>query len=215
MSMLSSFLHPERAYQAAQAAMQPYYQQAQGMLQPYQGFGQKGGEALGGMMERLMDPAALQAEWIGGYEESPVAQQARDQAMQSGLSAASSMGLMGSTPALQALQGGASNIALADRQNYLNDLMQKYLSGAQIGGQMMGAGATAAGQGAQAAMGMGENIGQLAYGQYAAPGNLLGRIGGGLTGLAGSALGGPIGGALANYINPNYGPWNTGGYYGS
>ena len=35
MSWLSSFLHPEKGYKAAQEQLDKYYQQAQGNLQPY------------------------------------------------------------------------------------------------------------------------------------------------------------------------------------
>lgn len=174
--MLSSFFHPGRAYRSAQDELQKYYGQAQGYLQPY---AQQGKQAYGGLSEamgRLLDPAGLQAEWIGGYETSPAAQQAQEMARQSGLGAASAMGLMGSTPALQALQAGQSRIGLQDRQQYLNDLMQKYMAGTGIGQNIYGTGAGAAGQMAQGALGTGKQMGGLAYGAQAAPGNLLGNL---------------------------------------
>jgi hypothetical protein len=130
--------------------MDKYYQEGKGYTQPY--------------MDALMDPQGLQNKWTQGYETSPYAKQAMDMASQSGLNAASSMGLMGSTPALQAIQGGASNIAMADRQNYLNDLMNKY---------QMGAGMATNAQGN--AMHMGDAMGGLKFGERQAGSNMIGQ----------------------------------------
>lgn len=180
MSWLSSLMHPGRPYQAAQDQMTQYYNQAQQGMQPYMQQGQQAGQQLGGAMRKLLDPGALQNEWTQGYEMSPQAKQAQQMASQQGLDAASSMGLMGSQPALQAIQGGASQIALNDRQNYLNDLMQKYQSGIGVGQNMMGVGAGAAGQMGQQGMNMGNTMGGLAAGRQQAGGSML-------SGLLGSA----------------------------
>ena len=48
----------------------------------------------------------------------------KSRAQEQGLSAASSMGLLGSTPALQAIQAGRSQISNADKHQYLSDLME-------------------------------------------------------------------------------------------
>lgn len=173
MSWLSSLMHPGRPYQAAQDQMTQYYNQAQQGMQPYMQQGQQAGQQLGGAMQKLMDPAALQSEWTQGYEMSPQAQQAQQMASQQGLDAASSMGLMGSQPALQAIQSGSSQIALNDRQNYLNDLMNKYQAGIGVGQNMYGTGAGMANQSGQMGMQMGENAGAMQYGRNAAGGSML------------------------------------------
>lgn len=126
-------------YDAASDQMKQYYQEGQGYLNPF--------------LQALSDPQALQSQWTQGYETSPYAKQMQASAGQYGMDAASSMGLLGSSPALQAIQGGQSNIMAKDRQQYLGDLMQKYLAGAGIAGQMQ-----------QGAMGMGQMMGQAAYG---------------------------------------------------
>jgi len=201
MGWFDSFIHPEKGYQKGQEQLDKYYQQSQGMLNPYIQGGQKAFDPTFGAMQQLLDPAALQNKWSAGYQESPYAKQLEGQAQTHGLDAASSMGLMGSTPALSAIQQGTTGIMNADRQQYMNDLMQKYLAGTGIGQNLYGVGAGAAGQGAQNAMNMGQNSAQMAYNQQNAPGNMLsGLIGQGI-GLAGSALGGPIGGALASRWN--------------
>ena len=201
MSWLSSFLHPERGYEKAQEQLDKYYQQAQQNYQPYM---QQGQEAYGGLsdaMKALLNPEALQAQWASGYAESPEAKMAEQMAQERGMNAASSMGLMGSSPALGAIQQGTSQIGLADRQKYLDDLMQKYLAGAGLAQGIYGTGANAAGQSGQNAMNMGTNSANMAYNQQNAPGNMFSGLLGLGGSIAGSALSGPIGGALAKRWN--------------
>jgi len=174
--MLSSFLHPERGYAAGQGQLDRYYNQGQGYQQPYNQMGQQAGQGLNTAMGRLMDPASLQNEWSQGYETSPQALQAQELAKQQGLNAMSAQGVMGSTPALQAMQAGESQIGLNDRQNYLDNLMQKYQAGIGIGQNMYGVGASTAGQMGQNAMNMGENSAGMAYGQQNAPGQMFGQL---------------------------------------
>lgn len=178
MSWLSSWLHPQRGYNAAQEQYDKYYNQAQGPLNEY--------------MKNLMDPQALQDKWMKGYKESEQAKNMEGMAQQHGLDAASSMGLMGSSPALSAIQAGTSQIGANDRQNYLNDLMDKYKTGAGV-----------AGQASQNAMNMGDRSGSMAYGQQNAGGDLFGGIAGG------------IGKTLLDFLTGNHGgggnSWNTGG----
>lgn len=201
MSWLSSFLHPEKGYKSAQNELQQYYNQGQGYLQPYNQFGVEQYGNLQQYIDALMHPEKLQDEWAKGYSESESAKNAEAMAKEHGLDAASSMGLMGSSPALNAIQAGTTQIGLDDRQNYLDNLMQKYLAGAGLAQGIFGTGAGAAGQMGQNAMNMGQNMGQLKFGEQNAGGNLFGNLLGAGLGLAGSALGGPIGGALAKRWN--------------
>ncbi len=204
MSWLSSFMHPGRAYQAAQDQMQQYYQQAQGQMQPFIQQGQNAGTQLGGAMQQLLDPQALQAKWMESYETSPQARQMQEQAQQSGLNAASSMGLMGSSPAMQALQQGGAQIGAADRQSYLDSLMQKYMAGTGIGQSMYGTGAGMAGQSAQQTQQMGDIMGGLAAGRAGAGGGMIGQGLGALASLGGNYLTGMgMGQAMR--------PWSTAG----
>tara|TARA_R110000868_G_scaffold161317_1_gene391495 strand:+ start:1425 stop:2096 length:672 start_codon:yes stop_codon:yes gene_type:complete len=212
MSWLSSFMHPERGYAAGQGQLDQYYNQGQGYQQPYNDMGQQAGQGLNTAMGRLLDPAALQNEWSQGYEMSPQAQQTQELAKQQGLSAMSAQGVMGSTPALQAMQAGESQIGLNDRQNYLDNLMQKYQAGVGIGENMYGIGANSAGQMGQRADQMGQNSAQMQYGQQNAPGSLFGNLMGAGVGLAGSALGGPIGGAMGAKLGQMMGASQPGSY---
>lgn len=194
-NMADSFLHPEKGYEKGQDQLNKYYNQGQGYLNPYNQFGQSAYGNYSDAMKRLLDPAALEGDWIKGYSESPSAKNAEGMAQEHGLDAASGLGLMGSNTALNAIQGGTTQIGLDDRQNYLNDLMQKYMAGAGIAGNIFNTGANAAGSMANNAMNMGNNSAQMAYGAQNAPGDLFGKLVG--TGI-GYMTGGPVGAAAGS-----------------
>lgn len=210
MGWLDSFLHPEKGYEKGQEQLDKYYQQGQGYLSPYNQFGQSAYGNYSDAMKKLLDPAALQSEWIKSYSESPAAKNAEDIAQQHGLNAASSLGLMGSNSALNAIQSGTSQIGLNDRQNYLNDLMQKYMAGAGIAGNIFNTGAGAAGSMANNAMTMGGNSAQMAFGKQNAPGDLFGKLlGMGIGAGVNYATGGAAGAAKA--AGGGGGGWSFGG----
>jgi len=215
MSWLSSFLHPGKGYEKGQEQLDKYYgqsqdlyNQAQGYQQPYNQNGMDQYSNLNDYIKNLMDPQALQDKWAKGYTESESAKNAENMAQEHGMNALSSMGLMGSNTGINAVQKGTTQIGLDDRQNYLDNLMQKYLAGAGLVQGAYGTGANAANSMSQNAMNQGQNAmtqGQnsagMAYGKQNAGGNMLSSLIGQGVGLAGSALGGPIGGALAKRWN--------------
>ncbi len=201
MSWLSSFLHPGRGYEKGQEQLDKYYQQAQGYMQPYNQQGQAQYGNLDSIIRNLMDPTALNKKWIESYTESPQALQAENMAQQHGLDSASAMGLLGSNTALNALQSGTTQIGLDDRQNYLNDMMKKYMEAAGLSQGIYNTGAGMAGQMGNNAMNMGQNSAQMAYNQQNAGGNMLSGLLGLGGSIVGSALGGPMGGALAKRWN--------------
>ena len=176
MSWLSEFLHPGNAYKQAGEKEQQGYNEAQGYREPYLGYGKEGGDALTEFMKKLSNPGALQNEWSQGYEQSPYAQQLQQENQASGMDTASAMGLGGSSAALQNIQRGAGDIMQKDRQNYMNDLMQKYMQGIGIGENMFGVGANTAGGAATGAQQHGENQGQYTFGQNTAGGNQMMNI---------------------------------------
>jgi len=193
--MVTSFLHPERGYKKAGEQAEKYYQQGQNYLQPYNQHGQDQYGRLNQATGDLMDPQTLQNKWGEGYEESPYAKRLEQMNSQQGQEAASSMGLNASSGALQNVQQGAGDIVSRDRQQYMNDLMQKYMTGIGLGQNLYGTGANAAGNMSSNAMTQGQNMAGIAYGQQNAPGQLFGNL-----------LGGAASGA-ANYM--------TGGAYGA
>lgn len=153
MSWLTSWLHPERGYDAAQGQIDKGYNEGKGYLQPY--------------YDALSDPQALQDKWSKGYQESEAAKQAQTAAQEHGLNAATSMGLGGSNTALNAIQSGTSQIGNEYKQKYLDDLMNKYTTGVGVAKGLAGNANT-----------YGENSAGLQFGKTNAPGEKFGEIGG-------------------------------------
>jgi hypothetical protein len=207
MSWLSTFLNPGAGYKDALKEMEKYYQNGQGYQQPYNQQGQDQYKTLMEYINSLSHPEELQNKWAEGYSESPAAKQAEEMARQRGLEAASSQGLMGSTPATQAIQAGTAQIGIEDRQKYLDDLMQKYLAGAGLSQGIYGTGANAAGQMGQNSMNMGQNAANLKFGERMAGPDLLGKG----IGAIGGVIGGPLGYGASNALAKKFG-WDTKGY---
>lgn len=186
---------------SAQTQLSNYYNQGRSALNPYAAAGNNILPQLMSSASALMNPEALEQQWASSYTESPEAKAAEAMATQHGLSSASSMGLIGSSPAVTAIQEGTSDIGLQDKQNYLHDLMQKYLAGVNAARGIYSGGERAAGAIGDLSQTMGENSADLAYNASNGPGDLLA----GLLGTAGGAfLGGPggaaLGGALAKHF---------------
>lgn len=203
MSWFSQWSNPQKGYQDAQKELENYYNQGQGYQQPYNEQGQAQYPRMQRYMDALEHPEKLYNEWASGYSESPAAKQAEAMAQEHGLNAASSLGLMGSSPALQAIQAGTSGIVQQDRQSYLDDLMEKYKTGIGLTQGVYNTGATTAGQMNQNAQNMGQNSAGFKYGEKSSQGglfsNLVGAGGSILGGIAGS-VGGPIGAAAGAAI---------------
>ncbi len=159
------FLDPSKGYRDAGKEITKGYNQGQGYLDPYNqaGMGQIG--KLTGAQDRLMDPSALQNEWAKSYQMSPYAQQLQKQAESSGMESASSQGLLGSSSAINSIQQGSSNIMNADRQQYMNDLMQKYMTGIGVGQDIFHQGGAAAGQMSGNAMDYGKQMAGMKFGE--------------------------------------------------
>lgn len=175
-SSIDSFLHPEEGYKAAAKQMEQAWRQAQGFQQPYRQAGLDQLNRLNSAENSLLDPSTLLNKWMGSYTTSPYAKRSMDNAKASGLDAASSMGLLGSNSAISNIQNSSSDIMNADRQQFLNDLMQKYMTGIGIGQNIYNTGAATAGNMGNQALSVGQNLGQAAYGEKNAPGDMLGNL---------------------------------------
>lgn len=198
----SSFFNPQNGYKAAGNQLRKYYRDAQGNLQPYNQNGLNMFQQLLQQSQALNDPVTLENKWASSYNMSPYATELQSHATQSGLDAASSMGLMGSSAALGNIQNSSGEIMQSDRQNYMNDLMNKYMQSIGIGENIYGTGANAAGMMSNNAMNMGQNMAGMAYGQQNAPGDMFGKLlGMGVNGAINYATGGMsgMGGAAGDY----------------
>lgn len=172
-NMLDSFLHPEDAYKAAEDKSQEGYNRAKKYQEPYWQGGVDQYGKLNTATDKLLDPAALENEWASGYETSPYAKQQLARNQTSGLEGASSMGLMGSSAAINNIQQGAGNIMAKDRQQYMDDLMKKYMEGIGLGKDLYSTGASTGQNLGNQSMQEGEDQASLAYGEKAAPGKLF------------------------------------------
>jgi len=192
---ISSWLHPERGYDAALEALEKRYNESKGYVTPYANQGQEQYGRLNQGIESLLHPEDLMSRFISSYQESPYTKQLIEQNRQRGLEGASSMGLMGSSAALGNIQQGAGMIANQAREQYLKDMMDRYLQGLGLSSGIYNTGAGAAGKLMEGANKFGENEANLIYGRENAPGdwinNLLrtgGQIGGALFGGGGGYL---------------------------
>ncbi len=161
----SAVFDPGKGSRLAQDQWKKAWAEAKGFQQPYNQAGLDQIGKLTGAEDKLLDPAALQSEWAEGYEMSPYAQQMQKEAEASGMESAGSQGLLGSSASINNIQQGATNIMQKDRQQYMNDLMEKYKAGLGIGQDIFGKGAqTAANLGGQA-MQFGQGMGNLKAGE--------------------------------------------------
>lgn len=177
------------AYKKAGKEMEKYYNQGQGYLQPYNEQGQEAYGHLNTAMQNLLNPTEFYDQLLGGYRQSEASQHAQERARQSGLNNLSAMGMLGSTPGLQALQAGTAQIGAEDEQRYLENMINQYVHGAGLAQNIYGQGGQAAGQMAGNANQMGNNMAEMAYGRAAAPGQMFGNLMGAGAGLAGSYMG--------------------------
>lgn len=173
LGLINSFLNDP--YSNAEKGINRGFQNAQRYQEPFFNNGLAQYNRLNQATNSLLNPAQLENEWSNSYQSSPYAQHLLDLNNQQGQEAAASMGLGGSSAAINNIQQGASNIVNADRQQYLNDLMQKYMQGIGLGQNLYGVGAQAGTNLGQQAYGHGENLANLGYARAAAPGEALGQ----------------------------------------
>jgi len=176
----------QKMYERQMQQSQQQYNQAGQTMQPYVDQGQQAYGNYNTAMQNLMNPSALQDEWMKSYAPSEQAKYTSQMAGQQGLDAASAMGVMGSTPAMQAVQAGTSQIMADDKQRYLDQLMQKYMAGAGIAGNIYNTGVNAAGtqtgvrqQQAGSTMQSAPDLAQMRYGQGSSGSRFLGNVLGG------------------------------------
>jgi hypothetical protein len=170
---IESMFNPGKGYHKANKQLGHSWEEAKSYQIPYQQAGLSQLPILQGAQSELLNPSALLNKWMQSYETSPYAKKSMENARSSGMDTASSMGLLGSSTALNNIQNSSSDIMNKDRDQFLKDLMQKYLSGIGIGQNIYGTGATTAGNLGKGALGIGEEMAKGAYGEQNAGGNML------------------------------------------
>ena len=176
MSWFSSWAHPGRAYDRAGKEANKYYQQGQQQRQPFIDMGQQAGQSQMEQLQKLLHPEQLQDEWSKNYHESEYAKNLKAQNQTSGLDAASAMGELGSSSALANIQQGAGNIENKDRQQYMDDMMQKYMMASGIGQNMYNTGANMTTNQANATDQFGNNMAAIKFNQNQAGGNQFNQM---------------------------------------
>jgi len=141
---LLSSLFGDDPNEKAQQQTQKGWEESKGFQEPYARNGIEQYDRLNKGSLDLMNPEYLQNKWAAGYKTSPYANQLLSQNQSSGMDAAQQMGLGGSSAALGNIQQGAGNIVNQDRQQYMNDLMEKYMKGIGLGQSLYSTGASAA-----------------------------------------------------------------------
>lgn len=207
--IITKLMNPGGAYKAGQKQLDKFYNQGQGYLQPYSQNGQDQYGNLNGAINNLLNPSQLTDQWMNDYQMSDAAKYQQGRAQDAGMRAMSSMGMVGSTPGLQAMQAGLSGIAADDEQRYIDRMIQQYTQGANLAQGIYGQGAGAAGQMSNNAMNMGQNSAEMAYGQKSAPGAMFGSLMNNASNLGGQYYQMQGMNNLANSMG-NSG-WNTGG----
>jgi hypothetical protein len=188
-NMFKSFLSPEKGYQKGQDQLNKYYDQSQGYIQPYNTNGQEAYGHLNTAMQNLLNPSKLYDQFLNDYQQSAASKYAQERAMNQGNWAAQSMGLGGSTPAIQAIQQGTNEIGAQDQQNYMKQMIDQYIQGAGLAQGIYGQGAQAGNMMSQNANNMGTNSAEMAFGQQNAPGQMFGNLLGTAANLGGAYMG--------------------------
>lgn len=161
----------------AQEQSQKGWQESQNYQNPYVTRGNDQYNRLNDASANLMNPMDLQNRWLEKYQTSPWANQLLSQSQVAGNDFASQWGLGGSSAAMSNAQQNAGNIVSNDRQNYMNDLMQKYMQGIGLSSDIYNTGAKSAQSLGEQAVGNG--LVNAAFGYQGAQQPINNLIGGG------------------------------------
>lgn len=146
-------------YEDPAKAADPYFNKIPGMLEKYMSpYIERGGHA-GDMLEGqygnlLNDPGGMLNKMGAGYQQSPGFKFALQQAMQGAGNAAAAGGMAGSPQHEQQNMELATNLASQDYNNWIRNALGLY-------GQGLSGEQNLYGVGAQAGMGLGEDLGSM------------------------------------------------------
>lgn len=112
-----------KPYDKAMDEYQRWINQAQSVQQPYQNAGVNAIGQYQDWLKGQKNPTEFINNLMGGYQESPYARYMQQASMNAGQNAASASGLSGSTPLFQQLQQNAGNIASADQNTWLQNVL--------------------------------------------------------------------------------------------
>jgi hypothetical protein len=168
---------------------------------PYINRGNQMGDLLQGEYGDLInDPGGRLNEIGGGYQQSPGFQFAMQQALQGAGNASAAGGMAGSPQHTQQNMELATNLANQDYNTWIQNALGLH-------GRGMGGAENMYGIGAEAGMGLGQNLAsieaqkaRLAFESANSRNQQRGGIGGMIGGGLGMMAGGPIGGAIGRFL---------------
>lgn len=177
-----------KPYDDAMKQYQEWAQKAQGTQQPYLDAGTGAIRDYQKWLQGQQDPSKFINDQMKNYQTSDYAQNLQQQSMNAGQNAASASGLMGSTPLMQQLQSNAGQIASADQNQWLQNVLGINSQYGQGQNNLMTGGQNAANSLTNMYTQMGKNMGDAAYGKTAGKQqDFWNTIGGGI-GMIGSFL---------------------------
>ena len=172
-------------YDAASKELDKYLPEAQKYQQPFYDAGKGAIPDFQKWLQGMQDPSGFINKMMGGYQESPYAQNLQRQARQAGTNAASASGLTGSTPFAQQMEQTAGNISSGDMNQWLQHVLGINTQYGQGQGQLMQQGQGAANSLTELMNQFMQNKANLAYGQGSADQGQTGSLFSGLSGLFG------------------------------
>ncbi len=173
-------------YDREQEEYQKWANKGQQVQQPYSDAGKT---ALGDYQNWLngqKDPSGFINQMMGQYKESPYAQNLQRQAMLAGQNAGSANGTLGSTPLMQQMQQNAGNIASADQQNWLSNVLGVNTQYGQGQHNLVQGGQNSANKLTDMYNDMGGRMGQSSYNREASKNNNFWNSLGGIGSMIGS-----------------------------
>lgn len=154
-------------YEAAGDQYQKYMSQAQNAQNPFFNAGKGSIPQFQQWLQGMQNPSGFINNLMGQYKESPWAQFSQQQGVRQAQNLGSATGLTGSTPLQMQAQQNAQNISSQDMQSWLQNVLgvnNQYGAG-QAG--IMGMGANAANSLTNMYGNMGQQMGDVAFGQRA------------------------------------------------
>ena len=119
----SLFNNNQDPYKQGFQASQPYFKSATDYQNPFAKQGQESSGKFNNWLDTMKNPSEFINKLMGGYQESPWAQNLQRQSVRAGTNAASASGLTGSTPFAQQLQQNANNISSEDMTKWLSNVL--------------------------------------------------------------------------------------------
>lgn len=175
-----------KPYEDAMKQYQQWAQQSQQTQQPYLNAGTGAIGDYQNWLQSQQDPSQFINDQMQNYQTSDYAKNLQQQAMNAGQNAASASGLMGSTPMMQQLQNNAGQIASADQNQWLQDVLGINTQYGEGQNNLMTGGQKSANSLTNMYNQMGQQMGNMAYGQQAGKNqDFWNTMGGGLGMLGG------------------------------